>query len=194
MKWSAETPEPQESPHQARFCSTRGHLHFASHSLSTSQHRPDQQDTTASYTLLHPSSGGRPRDPISHRTHSPPTTRPNFKTASLFTWRLFLPPHSRQCLCSGSHRPSRSYHRYSYSKKPLCFNRFDMAMLASRSAYSAPHSASTQPSSAQYSNVASYRIGKESNGFFASPTESEFSEHYDGAPDSIKCVLLITRW
>ena len=70
-----------------------------------------------------------------------------------------------------------------------------MAMLASKSAYPAPHSASTQPSSAQYSSVANYRIhsstGKESNGFFASPTESEFSEHYDGAPDSIKYAFLV---
>ncbi|KAF2096790.1 protein kinase byr2 [Rhizodiscina lignyota] len=65
-----------------------------------------------------------------------------------------------------------------------------MAMLASKTPYPAPHSASTQPSSAQYSNVANYRIhsssGKENNGFFASPTESEFSEHFDGAPDSIR--------
>lgn len=69
-----------------------------------------------------------------------------------------------------------------------------MAMLASKSPYPAPHSASAQqPSSTtQYPSLASYRIQssstKDHHGFFASPTESEFSDHYDGAPDAIKYV------
>lgn len=59
-----------------------------------------------------------------------------------------------------------------------------MAMLASKSPFPA-YTGSGQSSSSQYPNMANYRIpansSKENNAFFASPTESEFSEHYDGA-------------
>ena len=71
-----------------------------------------------------------------------------------------------------------------------------MAMLAPKSSYPAPLGASSGQQSSQYSSSASgYRnraaVAREGNGFFTSPTESEFSEAYD-APDSIRFVNTAT--
>lgn len=53
-----------------------------------------------------------------------------------------------------------------------------MAVLAARAPYPAPLAAS--------SGIASYRTqSRDNHGFFASPTESEFSERYD-AQDSVR--------
>jgi mitogen-activated protein kinase kinase kinase len=64
-----------------------------------------------------------------------------------------------------------------------------MAMLASKSPYPAPLGGTSSQPSAQYnSSVSSYRnlaAAPRTEHFFASPTESEFSELYD-APDSIR--------
>jgi mitogen-activated protein kinase kinase kinase len=49
------------------------------------------------------------------------------------------------------------------------------------------------PGSTSYSNVANYRVqpSTQHHGFFASPTESEFSEHYD-TPNSIRYARVTT--
>jgi mitogen-activated protein kinase kinase kinase len=67
-----------------------------------------------------------------------------------------------------------------------------MAMLASKSPYSAPAmggSAPSQPPAQYNSSSSSYRThatpARTEHAFFASPTESEFSEIYD-APDSVR--------
>lgn len=66
-----------------------------------------------------------------------------------------------------------------------------MAMLASKSPYSAPSMSggSAQPAAQYTSNHASYRThasnARAEQSIFASPTESEFSEIYD-APDAIR--------
>jgi mitogen-activated protein kinase kinase kinase len=69
-----------------------------------------------------------------------------------------------------------------------------MAMLASKSPYSAPAmggGAPSQPTAQYNSNPSSYRThatpARTEHAFFASPTESEFSEIYD-APDSVRYV------
>ncbi|KAF1991719.1 MAP kinase-like protein [Aulographum hederae CBS 113979] len=56
-----------------------------------------------------------------------------------------------------------------------------MAMLASKASYPG-HNPAAGPSTSYTPNVANYRIqasSRDHHGFFASPTESEFSEHYD---------------
>jgi mitogen-activated protein kinase kinase kinase len=68
-----------------------------------------------------------------------------------------------------------------------------MAMLASKSPYpTASLGGSSQPSAQYNSSVSSYRnhatAARQEHAFFASPTESEFSEIYD-APDSIRYAL-----
>jgi mitogen-activated protein kinase kinase kinase len=66
-----------------------------------------------------------------------------------------------------------------------------MAMLASKSPYPTPSlgGASSSQSSAQYNSSSTYRshapAARTEQAFFASPTESEFSELYD-APDAVK--------
>ncbi|KAF1808812.1 MAP kinase-like protein [Eremomyces bilateralis CBS 781.70] len=64
-----------------------------------------------------------------------------------------------------------------------------MAMLASKSPYPAGHGGANNFSSSQASNLGNYRVQasavREQPGFFASPTESEFSELYDGH-DSVR--------
>ncbi|KAF2116703.1 protein kinase byr2 [Lophiotrema nucula] len=66
-----------------------------------------------------------------------------------------------------------------------------MAMLASKSPYPTPSlgGGSSSQSATQYANTSSYRshapAARADHAFFASPTESEFSEIYD-APDSVR--------
>ena len=64
-----------------------------------------------------------------------------------------------------------------------------MAMLASKSPYPAPALGGSGQSSQYASNVSNYRVhataARSDPGFFASPTESEFSESYD-TPDSVR--------
>lgn len=67
-----------------------------------------------------------------------------------------------------------------------------MAMLASKSPYGASSlggAPSSQPSAPYNSTITNYRThataARQEHAFFASPTESEFSEPYD-APDAVR--------
>lgn len=64
-----------------------------------------------------------------------------------------------------------------------------MAMLASKSPYPAPTLGGSGQSSQYASNLSNYRVhataARSDHAFFASPTESEFSESYD-TPDSVR--------
>jgi hypothetical protein len=66
------------------------------------------------------------------------------------------------------------------------------AMLASKSPFPTAPLGSSGSGSAQYANVANYRshaaASRSDHAFFASPTESEFSESYD-APDAVRYVV-----
>jgi len=83
---------------------------------------------------------------------------------------------------------SRTRHLLGCRKRiPELLSKTTMAMLASKAAYP-QHSASSGAS--QYlPNAANYRLqpnaSRDNHGFFASPTESEFSEHYD-TPNSVR--------
>lgn len=71
-----------------------------------------------------------------------------------------------------------------------------MAMLASKASYTTGHAGGNGYSSGHPSAIPNYRLqtsaAREQPGFFASPTESEFSEHYDNH-DSVRFVEYTLR-